>query len=86
MDLVRWLVHNMNLLAMYPHDDCGLAIWLLPLPKTQVDRSSQFQYKLGNCTETLIVQHGLTSIMQQLYEQHQAHPQQFCSSHLFFPP
>jgi hypothetical protein len=80
MDLVRWIVHNKDELNMWQHDDCGLAIWLLPVMKTNVNKAEQFQWAgdTSKCTEREMVIRRLPN-MKEKYEEHQRHIERFCN-------
>lgn len=80
MDLMYYLIENRPYLNLYPHDDCALGIWLLPISgKTVVDKTGLFNYKGNKCTEDLEAHHPVNaSRMVELFENHQKHIDYFC--------
>jgi len=78
MDLVHYLSSATNLFHRYNLDDCGLAIWLLPINKKVIDMSDTVAYadppekiKFTN----LVCQHRVTPPRQlEWYQLHQATP------------
>lgn len=85
MDLLRFVVSNREQLNMYPHDDCALGIWLLPISKTYVDRTGVYQYKGNDCDEKLQVRHPASpEEMEKLYSEHQKHIGRFCPKSMKF--